>query len=226
MKIKEAAWQVMPEAYLDASTNGTLPANARQIMYAARPDILELTGRTTLDDHYFTQTLLPDYIEEHPETTADWDVVFDDRGSFIEPHTGRVVPLGTVEVRQYLGERLAPETPATLDSGSLAPTTGPTNRYRTVLFVEKEGFSALLAHALIAERFDVAIMSTKGMSMTAARMLLDRLAPHIESVLVLHDFDVSGFGIYGTLGSDSRRYGSITRCTSSTSGCGSQMSRR
>ena len=67
-------------------------------------------------------------------------------------------------MRQYLGERLAPETPATLDSGSLAPTTGPTNRYRTVLFVEKEGFSALLAHALIAERFDIAIMSTKGMA--------------------------------------------------------------
>jgi Topoisomerase 6 subunit A/Spo11, Toprim domain len=206
MTFKEAAWLMMPAAYLSASTQGTLPANARQVMYPARPGILELTGKEKLNAVYFTQILLPDYIEEHPEITRDWDVVFDDRGTFIEPHTGRVVPLGTIEVRQYLGERLMPEIPATLDSGSLAPTTGPTNRYLTVLFIEKEGFSALLAHALIAERFDIAIMSTKGMSNVAARMLIDRLAPYIDQVLVLHDFDVSGFGIYGTLGSDSRRY--------------------
>ena len=49
-------------------------------------------------------------------------------------------------------------------------------------------------------------MSTKGMSNVAARMLIDRMAPYIESVLVAHDFDVSGFSIFGTLGSDSRRY--------------------
>jgi hypothetical protein len=206
MKIKEAAWQVMPAAYLFASSGGTLPANARQVMYAARPDILRLTGKEKLDAVYFTQVLLPDYIIEHPEITVDWDVVFDDRGTFIEPHTGRVVPLGTVEVRQYLGERLMPEISARLDSGAMAPTTGPVNRFRTILFIEKEGFSALLAQAMIAERFDVAIMSTKGMSNVAARMLIDRLAPYIETVLVVHDFDVSGFSIFGTLGSDGRRY--------------------
>jgi hypothetical protein len=49
-------------------------------------------------------------------------------------------------------------------------------------------------------------MSTKGMSTTAARMLLDRLAPQIDSVLVLHDFNVSGFSIFGTLSADGRRY--------------------
>ena len=50
--------------------------------------------------------------------------------------------------------------------------------------------------AQIAERFDVAIMSTKGMSNVAARILIDRIAPHIESVLVMHDFDVSGFTMW------------------------------
>jgi hypothetical protein len=71
MGINDAAWQVMPHAYRIASTGGTLPANARQIMYAARADILKLTGKATLDDHYFTQRLLPDYVEEHAEATAD-----------------------------------------------------------------------------------------------------------------------------------------------------------
>jgi hypothetical protein len=64
----------------------------------------------------------------------------------------------------------------------------------------------LLQAARIAERFDIAIMSTKGMSTTAARLLLDRLAPQLEKVLVLHDFDVSGFSIFGTLSADGRRY--------------------
>src|SRR5204862_3285903 len=94
--IKEAASDVMEEAYLKAS--GGLPAKARQIMYAARPSIQERTGRQ-LDDQYFCQTLLPDYMKEYEEETADWDVVFDERGHFTEPHTGRMFGLGTLKVR-------------------------------------------------------------------------------------------------------------------------------
>ena len=66
-------------------------------MYAARGEIQRLTGRT-LDDQYFTQQLLPDFMNQYPNDTADWDVVFDARGHFHEPHTGRIVPLGTLEV--------------------------------------------------------------------------------------------------------------------------------
>jgi hypothetical protein len=36
MSIKDAAWQVMADAYRTASGGGRLPANARQVMYAAR----------------------------------------------------------------------------------------------------------------------------------------------------------------------------------------------
>jgi DNA topoisomerase VI subunit A len=90
--------------------------------------------------------------------------------------------------------------------GSLYPTFGPEHRYSAVLFVEKEGFAALLAKAAIAERFDIAMMSTKGMSVIAARRLLDHLADKVDKILVAHDFDVSGFKIFGTLGTDGRRY--------------------
>ncbi len=205
MSIKDAAWQVMARAYAEAAGREGI-AHARQVMYAARPQILELTGKDRLDDRYFTQTLLPDYIAEHFERTGDWNVVFDARGTFIEPHTDRAVALGTVEVRQYLGGRPRPEAPAALNSGAMSPTTGPEHRYSAILFIEKEGFGPLLERARIAERFDVAIMSTKGMSTTAARLLLDHLAPRVERVLVLHDFDVAGFSIFGTLGTDGRRY--------------------
>jgi hypothetical protein len=206
MSIKAAAQTVMEHACLSASDGGKLPANARQIMYAARPSILRSTGTDALGDAYFTQTLLPDFVDEYPELTADWDVVYDARGTFTEPHTERAIPIGTLEIREYLGlrPRLGPSIEVQTDL--LFPTSGPTNRYRAVLFIEKEGFDPLFRAAGIAERFDVAIMSTKGMSVVAARSLLDRISPEIDRVLVLHDFDVSRFSIIGTLGSDGRRY--------------------
>jgi hypothetical protein len=144
--ISEAAWRVMPQAYLRASSNGTLPAHARQIMYAARGEIQRLTGRQ-LNDQYFTQTLLPDYLRQHPEETAGWDVVFDARGHLREPHTGQVVPLGTIEVRRHL-RAVASHQVTELDLANLAlpasfPTRGPEHRYGAILFVEKEGFMPL-----------------------------------------------------------------------------------
>ena len=50
-------------------------------------------------------------------------------------------------------------------------------------------------------------MSTKGLSVTASRMLVDRLCSTYDvPLLVLHDFDKSGFSILGTLRRDTRRY--------------------
>jgi hypothetical protein len=98
--IKDAAHEIMEAAYLKASGNqGT--ANARQVMYAARPYILRQTERRELDDAYFTQVLLPDYVAE---TGVKWDIAYDDRGHFKEPHTGRVIGIGTLSVRRYLAE--------------------------------------------------------------------------------------------------------------------------
>jgi hypothetical protein len=174
-------------------------------MYAARPEILRLTGKDNLDDAYFTQVLLPDYVAEHGKE-SEWNVVFDSRGSLIEPHTGHEVPLGTIEVREYVGDglRIGPAVDASYRE--YYPTMGPQNRYAAVLFIEKEGFAPLLKAARIAERFDIAIMSTKGMPTTSGRQILDRLAPKLGKVLVLHDFDMSGFSIFGTLRSSGRRY--------------------
>ena len=71
------------------------------------------------------------------------------------------------------------------------PTSGPENRFDTILFVEKEGFEPLFRAAAIAQRFESGIMSTKGMSVTAARLLIDRLASQVQRILVLRDFDVT-----------------------------------
>lgn len=211
MTVKAAAWAVMESAYLKASSDGTLPANARQIMYVARPDIIAMTGNASplgKSGVYFTQDLLPDFITEHPDLCADWDVVFDDRGHFTEPHTDHTIGVGTLAVRGYVKgwqKTIAP-TPALAGFSTTLHTQGPALRYRFVLFVEKEGFAPLLQKARIAERYDIAIMSTKGMSTTAARCLVENLSDAGVTVLVMRDFDMAGFTIVNTLRTDTRRY--------------------
>ena len=208
---KEAAWDIMEEAYLKASANGTLPALVRQIMYAARPYIQRNSDRPLGKDfsQYFSQTLLPDYIAEYPSATEDWNVVYDARGHFQEPHTKLNVPLGTMQVRNYL-DQVAEHEVDKLDFNiweKRFPTLGPEHRYGAILFIEKEGFMPLFNAVKLAERYDLAIMSTKGMSVTASRLLVDRLcADTTVPLLVLHDFDKSGFSIVGTLQRDTRRY--------------------
>src|SRR5262249_38753994 len=130
------------------------------------------------------------------------------RGHITEPHTGHCIGLGTVAVRDYIGGWQA-EVPGRFEPPALdlsCPTRGPANRFRFALFVEKEGFDALLARAGIARRYDVAIMSTKGMSVTAARRLAEEFARQGVTLLVLHDFDKSGFSILHTLQNDTPRY--------------------
>jgi hypothetical protein len=209
VSVKAAAREQMEQAYLQASTGGKYPAHARQIMYAARPAIQEATGEM-LNDKYFTQTLLPDYLIENPLITREWDVVFDARGHFREPHTDVEVPLGTLDVRDYL-RNLRGHTVGDINVDVLAeklfPTWGPVNRFNAVLFIEKEGFLPLFRAVKLAERYDLAIMSTKGMSVTASRKLVDAVCGGLGvPLLVLHDFDKSGFSILGTLTRSGRRY--------------------
>jgi hypothetical protein len=49
------------------------------------------------------------------------------------------------------------------------------------------------------QRYDLAVMSTKGMTVIALRSLIEGLAERGVTVLVLHDFDKSGFSIIHTM---------------------------
>jgi DNA topoisomerase VI subunit B len=214
--VKAVAYQLMPQAYQGASGQGRYVAHARQMMYVVRPEILARIhpdkAHKGLNAQYFTQTLVPDFMSEHPELTAGWDVVFDDRGHFREPHRQngreRIIGLGTLAVRNYITSWTS-KLPDEIRNVFLPfdlETSGPTHRYHNALFVEKEGFDELIQQAQIAERFDIAPMSTKGMSNTAARRLVDELSRLGVTIYVLHDFDKSGFSILKTLRTDTRRY--------------------
>ena len=207
LTLKDAAAMVMEQAYLKASASGTLPANARQIYYAARGPILKATGRESLDSNYFTQTLLMGYVESHSGRTSSWNIVFDDRGHFVEPHTRQAFGLGTLNVRAYVRSIAAPEVKEARLASASAVTSGPDGRYAGVLFVEKEGFMPLMKAAKIGERFDLAITSSKGMSVTAARELIDHVCGKLGLPLyLLRDFDIVAFSIAKTLTASTRRY--------------------
>ena len=203
----EAANEVMEECYMKASDDNRLPATARQIYYVARPLIEEQTDKP-LGYAYFSQTLLPNFVNEHG---ADWDVVYDDRGHFTEPHTKRVIGLGTLNVRAYLSRVKGLQLEeADFDPASVK-TYGPHGSFGAVLYVEKEGFMPLFKRVKLAKRYDIAIMSSKGMSVTAARVLADRICGGDVPLLVLHDFDSAGIIIKDTLENDTRRYSYTSR---------------
>jgi hypothetical protein len=211
ISIKKAAWAVMKQAYMQASDNGRLPANMRQIMYAARPLVQELTGgKCWKESSTFTQKLLPNYILKHPRETANWDVVADARGHFAEPHSRESIGIGTLDVRGYVDSWTDSDDvgvnvePPELDDSF--PTNGPANRFRFALFVEKEGFAPVLQRAQIAERYDMAIFSSKGMSVIAARKLVDALSQAGVTVFVLHDFDRDGLLICHWLSHSNDRF--------------------
>jgi hypothetical protein len=203
VSLKDAAAQILPEAYAKVSGDGQLPANARQLMYAARGYIQKETGQE-LNANYFTQTLLPDYLND---TGVAWDVAYDARGHFNEPHDGYGFGIGTLEVRSYLKRLRDPSLVEAGLSEAKVKTFGPKGNFGAVLFIEKEGFSELIKAARIADRFDIGLMSTKGMSVTAARALADQMCHDYDlPLLLVHDFDKSGFSIAGTLQRDTRRY--------------------
>jgi hypothetical protein len=92
-------------------------------------------------------------------------------------------------------------------SDASVDVVGPSGGFSGILYCEKEGFGPLFKAVDLANRYDLMIISNKGVSVTAARKLIDDLCGgnHLP-LFVLHDFDLAGFIILGTLSRDTRRY--------------------
>jgi Topoisomerase 6 subunit A/Spo11, Toprim domain len=205
-QLKAAAYEAIPQAYMAASGNRRFPANVRQIFYQVRPLVIAATGGNIWKNSAtFTQNVFQDYLRDNPEETSDWDIVYDARGHFSEPHVQKQIGCGTLEVRSYTNSwENAPDPSIEIDE--TFPTNGPKNRYKFALFIEKEGFDALLDRARIAQRYDLAIFSTKGMPVTAARRLVEKLSEAGVTILIAHDFDIAGISIAHWLWHDNDRY--------------------
>jgi hypothetical protein len=151
------------------------------------------------------------YLAEYThDCSKDWRIIKDPRGKLIEPHTELTVPLGTIEVDKYLDNSYAGQAKTLADSITVTtdyPTTGHTNRFSALLYIEKEGFNTILEDAGIPQKYDIAIASSKGQSVVAMRKLVDEFCgPDGVPLLVVHDFDKDGFSIADNLVSDTMRY--------------------
>jgi hypothetical protein len=197
--IKAVAYEIMEQAYMKASADNILPANARQIMYAARPTILARLNLSSLEDETFFK-ILTKYLIEKKEETVQWNVVYDARGHLVEPHVRSRLGLGTLEVNRYVNSWGTTTADLDVEIEELYPTSGPKNRFKFALFIEKEGFDPLLGSSGIAQLYDLAIFSSKGQSTTATRLLVDKLSQDGVTILVVHDFDRAGMGIFHNLG--------------------------
>jgi hypothetical protein len=190
--LKKICLENMEATWMKASGGGSLPTHWRQIFYVMRPIVAEHpeSNKELRDDTF--KNILEEYLDEHG---PGWDILRGARGVFKEPHRAdndNGLAMSTMNVRDYLGG-------GQLD-GQLAkiptrfPTRGARNRIAAVLICEKEGFDQLLEAEHIPERFDLALMSTKGISARAARELAGSLgAPCFK----LHDMDKNGFVMAG-----------------------------
>jgi hypothetical protein len=197
----DVAKKILPPAYQHASGNGQYSVSKRQFFYACREAFKNQTGRE-LEFNYFAGTLLVQFINRNPEETAAWKVTADPRGTLTIPNANHEVhiPCGTLQIEEHLrceaGSSPDPyEIDAVLDIEW--PSLKAGERYQAVMYLEKEGFEPLLKEAKIAQRFDLAILSCKGMSVVAGRKFVDEVCRVDGGVplFVVHDFDKSGFEI-------------------------------
>lgn len=175
---RESIAKHLPEAINRASDNGAYPFSLRQLFYKVRPGVITDTGDEP-DYDYFC-SVVGDWENRHSEIAGMYR---DIRGSFYHPHMGESLELGTKMVNGY--ER-------------------PEWTFNKVLFVEKEGFFELLKAVKFPERYDCALLSSKGFASRAAKDLIDLLAESTAGkeplqVFCLHDADAPGTMIYQSL---------------------------
>ena len=111
---KDIVFEVLPRAIRNAGAN----FSARDLYYATRPLVYKHSDwdeGKELQYSYFSQTILTEYQERHGLIPGLWR---DPRGSLHEPHTGRSIGLGTIEVANY---------------------EFPEYTFDKILYVEKEG---------------------------------------------------------------------------------------
>lgn len=184
MTKKEAVFQVISEAVRQQRDGTDLPFSSHSLFYKIRPLFLHLLPGETLTAGYCEQTLVPAYERECGPITGMYR---EPRGDLHEPHDPdgvRAVRLGTREVAAYV------------------PSAW---NYDKILVVEKAGLWPVLQAARIADRYDMAVVTSEGFAAEAPRDLLAELHGRDMTVFVLHDADHPGYNIARTLGEETER---------------------
>lgn len=173
---REIIIQNLPFAIQKTSGDGEFIFSQRQLYYAIRPFVMEAFGGKQLNYNYFCQ-VITDYESDYGEIEGMYR---DPRGTLYHPHTGEEIPLGTIAVQNY---------------------NRPTWTFNKIIFIEKEGYFASLRDVGFPEKYDCALLSSKGYASRAVKDLFDLLGETDEEIqfFCVHDADAAGTKIFETL---------------------------
>jgi hypothetical protein len=173
--IRDVVLQELPEAIEIEAVDGYL-FNTRRLLYRIRDKVLRRSGKELLQGTFekIVTEIEAERGDLHPQ------LIREARGNFSVPHLGLTIPLGTLNVRQFLR---------------------PAWVFNKIVTIEKEDLRLMLHQAGWDERNDALLMSSKGFNTRAARDLIDKIAGTSEPLRVFgaHDADAAGTLIHHTL---------------------------
>lgn len=175
-KIRYVLTDNMDEAIAKVSDNGKFRYSLRQLFYALRPFVLENPELGELDYGYFGR-VIGEYEADYGELKGMYR---DPRGTLYHPHTHKTIPIGTISVEQY---------------------KRPDWTFNKILYIEKEGLFEVLKQVGFPEKYDCALLSSKGYASRAVRDVIDLLGDTSEEIkfFCIHDSDGPGTMIYQSL---------------------------
>lgn len=180
---KEIVAACLEQAIAKASGNGEYRFSLRQLYYAVRPYVIAETGKEP-DYTYFCRDLIGSYEAEHGDIPLMYR---DERGTLYHPHRGSDMPIGTIAVENY---------------------RQPAWTFNKVLYIEKEGFFNVLKEKKIPEKYDLALLTSKGYASRAVKDLLDAIGENSGeeeiTFFCIHDADAYGTTIYDTLQNETK----------------------
>ena len=178
---KDVILSNIDEAIIKASGESKYRFSQRQLYYAIRPYVISQAEKE-LEYNNFCKV-----ITDYEFKNGDIKLMYrDNRGTLYHPHIGEDIPVGTISVENY---------------------NRPKWIFNKVLYIEKEGFFNILKDNKIPEKYDMALLTSKGYASRAVKDLLDTIGEDSEeeiTIFCVHDADASGTKIYDTLQNETK----------------------
>jgi Topoisomerase 6 subunit A/Spo11, Toprim domain len=180
---KDVVLENLDHVTAEVSGDGEFRFNERQIFYRIRKIVTDEIDQALTIGNF--KSIITDYENENDEIPRMYR---EPRGTFYIPHRQETITLGTLSVEEF---------------------ECPLWTFNRLLYIEKEGFSEALKDIGWPERWDCAVMSSKGFSTRAARDLVDKLVEHEEpcTIFCVHDADAFGTMIFETFQHETKARG-------------------
>lgn len=179
---KDIVLNNLQAAIAKASGDGNYRFSQRQLYYAVRPYVISEKGKQ-LEYGYFCNDIITNYETENGDIPLMYR---DERGTLYHPHLKQDISVGTVAVENY---------------------DRPKWTFNKVLYIEKEGFFNVLKERKIPEKYDMALLTSKGYASRAVKDLLDTMGEESEEEITffcIHDADAAGTKIFDTLQNETK----------------------